>query len=561
MKKIYINESQISKDLLLPKFIFDAVRTHDTSLGDNPAFPGEDDYPFDYTVLKERLRDLHYQMKDAGIPLGNTEELVSHLSALVRKCKEMEKPIKDSLEKLCENAVNRLFAIPEGAVNFKCRLVDKVQYKVSIGITPEDSHNRKFKFRDISDFEFSKGAIAKRRLINSLIMGAAEYYTNMKSLYLEDLNRLNPQLSELYDQIMVLNSYLTFVTKEKINDFHPMQGSFVEVHIGSNGKKSTIEAQGIIFPLMLHDAIKGFFELFSVYGLPRDTEKAKYIISKADFLLAEPWDMRFGVKLWQLIFDRMELADDTNIIPYIFMELVQLSTDEFNVAMKELFMGTEKADELMAKIVEKSKYNDGYQKFQNRINARNMDRAVIADSYFTASELDGYDIDGEGDNEKVIEEDSAEEVKWNGNEYKFNSDGVKSITFFILKNGTFIRGIRDYDETHEEVMMIYCYDLLNENYPIRDFDGKLDYSEAVDFIQVKHNRLYNKLCDLIDIQGRIFITNEGEYVFVCYDPLDDDEAKAMMSKSSFMLDIPRDKCYYIGHYGTKVVPLIEKIRR
>ena len=451
MKKIYINESQISKDLLLPKFIFDAVRSHETSLGDNPAFPGEDDYPFDYTVLKERLRDLHDQMKDIGIPLGNTEELMSHLSMLVRKCKEMEKPIKDSLEKLCENAVNRLFAFPEGAINFKCRLVDKVQYKVSIGITPEDSHNRKFKFKDISDFELSKGAVAKRRLINSLIMGAAEYYTSMKTLYLEDLNKLNPQLVELYDQIMTLNSYLTFITKEKIDDFHPMQGSFVEVHVGFNGKKSTIEAQGIIFPLMLHDAIKGFFELFSVYGLPRDKEKAKYIISKADFLLAEPWDMRFGVKLWQLIFDRMELADDTNIIPYIFMELVQLPTEEFNIAMKELFMGTEKADELMNTIIKKSKYNDGYQKFKNRVNARNMDRAVIADSYFTASELDSYDIDGEEDEEVLTETELDRNnnlEKWyRGYNSRYGSDKTNLIWL------TNIEEARTYGNRVEEVII------------------------------------------------------------------------------------------------------------
>ena len=403
MKKIYINENQINKDLLLPTFLFDAVRSHETSLGDNPAFPGEDDFPFDYAVLKERLRDLHAQMNDVGIPLGNTEELVSHLSALVRKCKEMEKPIKDSLEKLCENAVNRLFAIPDGAVNFRCKLVDKVQYKVQIGVTPEDSHNRKFKFKDISDFELSKGAVAKRRLINSLIMGAAEYYSNMKTLYMDDLNKLNPQLLDLYDQIMTLNSYLTFVTKEKIDDNHTKQGSFVEVHVGFNGKKSTIEAQGVIFPLMFHDAIKGFFELFSVYGLPEDVEKSKYIISKADFLLAEPWDMRFGAKLWTLIFDRMELADDTNIIPYVFMELVKLPTEEFNVVVKEFFMGTEKADEIMSKFIEKSRYNDGYQKFKNRINARNMDRAVIADSYFTASELDGYDIDGDEGGDVIAE--------------------------------------------------------------------------------------------------------------------------------------------------------------
>lgn len=403
MKKIYIKEGQINKDLLLPKFVFDAVRSHETSLGENPAFPGEDDYPFDYSVLKERFRDLCLQMKDVGIPLANTDELVSHLGQLVTKCRELEKPIKDSLEKLCENSVNRLFAIPNGAVNINCKLVDKISYKIPTNVTPEGSNNGRFKFKDIADFNLAKVAVAKRRLVNSLVMGAAEYYTDMKTLYMEDLSKLNPELLDLYDRVMVLNSYLTFVTEEEMTDENPKQGSYVEVHVGFNGKKSTIDAQGLIFPLLLHDTIKGLFELFSVYGLPADTEKAEYIISKADFLLAEPWDMRFGVRLWQLIFDKLELGDDTNIIPYIFVEMVKLPAEEFNAVMRELFMQTEKGDEIMNTFIERSKYNDGYQKFQNRINARNMDRSVIADSYFTASELDGYNIDGEGD-EKVITE-------------------------------------------------------------------------------------------------------------------------------------------------------------
>lgn len=403
MKKVYIKEGQITKDLLLPRFLFDAVRAHETSLGDNPAFPGEDDYPFDYTVLKERFRDLHQQMSDVGIPILPVNKLITYLSDMVVKCREMEKPIKDSLEKLCENAVNRLFAIPEGAVNINCKLVDKVSYEISVGVTPEGSNGAGFKFKDISDFDMSKLAIAKRRLINSLIMGAAASFTDMKTLYMEDLSKLNPELFGLYDKIMVLNEYLTFVMREEMTDERPKQGSYVEVHVGFNGKKSTIDAQGIIFPLLLHDTIKGLFELFSVYGLPEDRKKAEYIIKKSDFLLAEPWDMRFGVRLWQLIFDRMELADNTNIIPYIFMEIVKLPVEEFNMVMKEFFMNTEKSDEIMNAFIEKSKYNDGYQKFQNRINARNMNRAVIADSYFTASELDGYDLDGEEDEEVITE--------------------------------------------------------------------------------------------------------------------------------------------------------------
>jgi hypothetical protein len=97
VKKIYLRESQIGKELLLPQFLYQAVKFHKTSLGDNPAFPGEDDHAFDYTVLKDRFKDLCAQMNDIGVPLGNTEDLLSHLSKLVVKCKELEKPIKDSL--------------------------------------------------------------------------------------------------------------------------------------------------------------------------------------------------------------------------------------------------------------------------------------------------------------------------------------------------------------------------------------------------------------------------------------------------------------------------------
>lgn len=403
MKKIYINESQLSKDLLLPKFLFKAVMNHHTSLGDNPAFPEGEDFPFDYAILKENFKDAIAQMKDIGIPLSDNDKLLSELSRMVKRAKELEKPIKNSLEKLCENAVNRMFAIPEGAVNIRCRLVDKVQSGDLIGVTPESSTDNKFRFKDIKDFGLSKKAVAKRRLINSLIMGASDYYMTMVSSFKDDLNKINPELLDLYDGIMTLNKYLTFVVDEEMSDDRPKQGSFVEVHVGSNGKKNTIDVQGIIFPLLLHDTIKGLFELFSVHGLPRDPKKTKYIIEKADFLLAEPWDMRFGSKLWSLIFDREDLNNDTNIVPYVFMELVKLPCEEFNSTMQEVFMGTESGDEIIDNIIKKSKFNDGYQKFKNRINAKNIDKSMIVDSYFTASELDGYEIDGDDDSD-VIEE-------------------------------------------------------------------------------------------------------------------------------------------------------------
>lgn len=402
MKKIYIREGQLSKQLLLPDFLFKAVKDHQTSLGDNPAFPGEDDYPFDYVILKERYNDVCLAMKDVGIEITDTDSLTSLLSSLVTKCKELEKPVRDSLEKICENAVNKMFAIPEGAINLKCKLVDKVKFKTSIGVTPEDSNETKYQFKDIDEKELSKKAIAKRRFINSLIMGASKGYSSSKLFYESDIAKINQELPQLYDQIMTINEYLLFTTQEVLEDENPKQGSYVEVHLGTNGGKSNIEAQGVIFPLLLHDTVKGLFELFSVYGLPKDKQKAQYIIRKSDFILAEPWDMRLGVKMWDMIFGGI---GDSNIVPYVFMELISLPGDEFNIAMREILSGTQKGEQIMKDMLEKATYNSGYQEFKNRINVRNVDKSVIADSYFTAAELDGFELDGDENDDDVITEE------------------------------------------------------------------------------------------------------------------------------------------------------------
>jgi hypothetical protein len=59
MKKIYINETSlgnIKEYGLLPDFLFKMVKDHKTSLGDNEAFPKIGEYPFDYSIIKKRLK-------------------------------------------------------------------------------------------------------------------------------------------------------------------------------------------------------------------------------------------------------------------------------------------------------------------------------------------------------------------------------------------------------------------------------------------------------------------------------------------------------------------------
>ena len=409
MKKIYINEgfmSNVVKGRLLPQFLFKLVKTHTTSLGDNEAFPTSDEYPFDYALLKERYNEVCDAIDDIGLESLDEDYLMSELSSLVTKCKELETPVRDALERVCENAINKLFAIPEESINMSFKLVDKIKFKSAIRMRPESSDNLKYTFKDIADIDLSNKAIGKRRFIDALIQGASYVYANVEGLYIDDIDRINPELPRLYRKIRIINDFLLFTKKEEMSDDKPMQGSYVETHLGIDDAKTTIKAQGIIFPLLFHESIKGLFELFSAHGLPQDREKAQYIIKKADFVLAEPWDLRLGVGLWRMIFGGVE---DTNMIPYMFTSFVKIPTDEFNLSVKEILSNTEKGNEIINTLMANAEYDNGYQQFTNRINARNVDKSLIQDSYFTGAETSGFELDSEESGNDVIEEDDVDE--------------------------------------------------------------------------------------------------------------------------------------------------------
>lgn len=441
MKKIYINEefmSNVVKGRLLPQFLFKLVKTHTTSLGDNEAFPTSDEYPFDYALLKERYNEVCDAIDDIGLESLDEDYLMSELISLVTKCKELETPVRDALEKVCENALNKLFAIPEESINMTFKLVDRIKFKSPIRMRPESSDSIKYNFKDIADIDLSNKAIGKRRFIDALIQGASYIYANVEGLYIDDIDRINPELPRLYRKIRIINDFLLFTKKEEMSDDKPMQGSYVETHLGIDDAKTTIKAQGIIFPLLFHEAIKGLFELFSAHGLPQDREKAQYIIRKSDFVLAEPWDLRLGVGLWRMIFGGVE---DTNMIPYMFTSFVKIPTDEFNLSVKEILSNTEKGNEIINALMTDAEYDNGYQQFTNRINARNVDKSLIQDSYFTGAETSGFEIDSEEEDGVIEENEDADTLG------EYEAQPQKQIEYYqnlvqsaTLENIDFIEG-------------------------------------------------------------------------------------------------------------------------
>lgn len=454
-KEIYINEDKLdalsNQKHLLPKFLYSQLQKHQTSLGDNPAFPPEIDTPFDYLIIKRRYKEVVDEVIEVfGEEMLAIESATTAISSLLRRCKELERPIRPQLEKVAYNAINRLFAIPPDTINYDCKLVDKVTKHQNARITPEDNEKTSYQFTDIHDVLQSSKAIAKRRIINALIQGGAHALGRIEDLYADELNSLNEELLPLYKQIMVLSEYLLFIKKEKMNDKTPPQGAFVCVKMGNIDKRTEIQSEGIIFPLMFNELIRGFLEQFSSYGLPKDYVKASFILKKADFMLAEPWDMRFGIGLWNKL---MPHNIDTNAIPYYFKIICELSHDDFNHHLQNIFSNTEQGEKFKNDIVADIQHNADYTQFVNDLQAKNVDKSIINDGYFSAAELDDFFLDGDEEpteeiltdeidnesSENLVENDENEAFSTPDTSYingeKVNWVDNDAIPFFILKNG------------------------------------------------------------------------------------------------------------------------------
>lgn len=381
--KILISEKQlgdIKQNLILPKFIYKAIKDNTTSLGDCPCLPKSDD--FLYKILKNREKQVYDNISLFPQSL-DSNDLKKHLSVLMKQCIELEKPIREQLEKYCFNTVVSLFSIPDGFVDIQCKLKDSIDLGNTL-IIPEDEE---YSFDDVSHKERINKEILKRRFIDALIQGAAFQYSvaddnDTDKDFFEFLNKGG--FLNLYSQIVTINNFLTFKEKEKISATNQMLCSNVSVLIGDTDNQTVISSEGLIFPYLLKETIRGIMELLSVHGLPENNAEAEFVIRQSDFLVAEAWDMRLGIGLWDKIFGN---KCPTEQLPYVFSKYCSTNADDFFKYNQEILSGTKKGEKLIRNLISKSKKLYDYNSFLTRISQKQTNYSMLNDSYMSADEL------------------------------------------------------------------------------------------------------------------------------------------------------------------------------
>ena len=396
MKTMYISESmarRLRERVLmdsLPSFIVSSIEAGKTPFGKNNYFMGGGGEGNEYLLKASRsqFETAKNELKNIGkIESVDADTIQDAFSKIITRCQEIEAKNKNALEKLAVNYVVDLFSVPDNSIEIKAELVRDITDGDKISPVEPFDGDVDFKMQDMDDISGLKSEVAKKQFLNAINMGAGMRMSENVRGYLDDLYDIDSRLPQLYKEAIALNNYMIFSSPDLgISDKTRNQIGIVDVNFGSSDELVTISARGIIFPVMLCELIRGFMELFSSHGLPKDLGRAKYILSKTDFLKAEPWLMRIGPYMWNS-FSECFGDTDTDDMPFIYQTISKLKPKVFFKVMSELLLNTEKGREYAKKIVEKATERKEYMSFNKKMSKKNVEKNIITDGHMSPEEF------------------------------------------------------------------------------------------------------------------------------------------------------------------------------
>ncbi len=286
-------------------------------------------------IYQEMMRKLPSIMRIEGQHREELEELAKEAAL-----EETEVPA-DWYE--IEALLNRQ---PINTGNFRMKPEDEEEDEEDENEAPEIPS---FDVEDLTDEEILELEKHKRNIINAIIQGAAKkgHYLFQKPDIKARLDEIDPSLYRDYLGIMAINDFLYFSMEQMIEMMSQTgQGVAGKVELKNNDDEdgeegeegeekpdTKIVAEGMIFPILCHEIIKGLEEAKGRHGLPKDPSLRQKVQGQVDVLSNEPMQLRIGPEIVEKIRfalpDEMYEESNKGLINWFHTLLYQIPAQEF----------------------------------------------------------------------------------------------------------------------------------------------------------------------------------------------------------------------------------------
>jgi hypothetical protein len=346
-----------------------------TPYAEHPALPQDDDRDFVEMISSQRFKDSVDKVRrflGDTTPIQGDNPMMGLMSSVMnslQQIKRVEVQNKEYLENLAVNLVKKELGIPEGQLQFDVELVSgPMGASEGMQTQPEqpDEEEVEEAFKEgeehqeeIEDFMDSMEKFnlekAKRRMINSLVQGAAFKGGHMYTLVSDEINRLSPNLLNLYGVTQSLMEHLYWLYPDMEGMAGGGGGQMGQSESDPETDPPTIKAKAFTFPLLVHEIVKGIYSLYGDQGLPNDPVQRSMVVGAEDTLPAEIWDSRLGPIFWEKFReawpDKLYEDDQRHLQQYLFMKLSQLEAKDFMVLAKAIIADKPEAKEVINRMV------------------------------------------------------------------------------------------------------------------------------------------------------------------------------------------------------------------
>lgn len=317
---------------------------NETTLKNNPAIPS--DYMDEYTeFMTQKYEGEH------------PREFMSNINKMIQLQHGHEKELEEIAKKIVKNFYGTIL----DDVNFDVKIVepgDQEQIEMSQKISFEKEPN--FEIKKSGD-ESTKLEIDKRKIVNNIIQGESFNTFKLFQLMKDDVDEVNPELSKLYNKV-VDDSYTLYwrLPEESqvrmVKDL-PQFGNYFEVKY--NDDNVTIKVRALDMAALVHEMVKGVYELIAHRGIPEDKEMAEVVLKHTDTYWDEIEDLRYGPKISSDIRDFINKNPKINTYPnlreFVFGYMVDsqiLPTEEFLNLINGILNNTREARTTIDEFVE-----------------------------------------------------------------------------------------------------------------------------------------------------------------------------------------------------------------
>lgn len=419
----------------------------EVSIKGNPGIPGEDknsngEDKYLSNIENRAKRRLGITDADAnrgGMPSRKEMQLGMRIGQLMEESMQYVRGHEDKLSELATKVFMSIYheLIERYEIEVDIKILKPGKVKQWMDECDECDKPEVPKFREIKD-EDIKREIHKRKIANLVIQGEAkntkhilhseEVKEGLKEIYGEEVAKkvfdiwdettkvadqldwiipteIRTDMMERVPDFMAGACFVDWKPKEKEEDEEKEESkedsdkekSFFAKLFGdkdddeieedvqrSNEEIPIIRARGVDFPMLLHESVKGLFEILSLGGIPEDKNTAELALSNTG-LSDEPEDWKYGPEIASDIRDfinvNTKVSSHPNVREEVYKILVDkntMSTVDFLKLIKGILSKTDEARKKVDKIVDDAvrnitEYKDSMDRYNRDMEQYNKD--------------------------------------------------------------------------------------------------------------------------------------------------------------------------------------------